>query len=59
MTMPAISSRINSAQGDGRIRVRERHPGHLGFAHEHEHLAAIGLDTDGMPVACPAMTGVA
>lgn len=59
--MPAIASRIipSSVRVDGRIQVSEHDAGHLGVAHGHEHLAAIGPDTDGVPVARPAMTGAA
>ncbi|PTR10836.1 hypothetical protein C8R32_101366 [Nitrosospira sp. Nsp5] len=60
--MQTIASRVipSSVQvDDGRTRARERHTGYPGVAHGHEHLAAIGLDTDGVPAARPAMTGVA
>lgn len=60
--MQTIASRVilSSVQvDDGRTRVRERHAGYLGVAQGHEHLTAIGLDTDGAPVARPAMTGAA
>jgi hypothetical protein len=59
--MPTIFSRIisSSVQVDGRTRFRERHTGYLGVVHEHGHLAAIGLDTDVVLVARPAITGAA
>ena len=60
--MPTIASRVISSSAqvdDGRTRVRERHTGYLGVTHGHEHLAAIGLDTDVVLVARPAIAGAA
>ena len=59
--MPIVSSQIvsSSVQVDGRLLVKERHVDHNGKTHEHEYLAAIGLDVDAVLTARAANIGAA